>query len=301
MLYDFDVPAIGSDKPDPTRKLVGRPDPAIGGDVHAWSPVPVVRRRPKVSILPMVGVGFLGACIGFMAAMGIASAVPYETQNSIPFFVPLVLLGCPALLSFLGVTAVRSFASADLDPKITVYLGAEGMQVNELGTTGLRTNVVTFRDHALFYERFVKTINGVSLGPRTRMQFVAASSGGDTTTVSSMVHTSVSDAVRSYHRARATSEQTFELFRPAEDVGDMGAGHPTGRIVLGPDGVSLGPGETSARYAELRCAYDAQPAVLTLGFPSGPVLVRLGTVANGPVLIAALAARGLLPSDALVA
>lgn len=127
-------------------------------------------------------------------------------------------------------------ARADLDPKITIYLGSLGMQVNELGIAGLQSKVIPFEDHALFYERFVKMLNHVNLGPEPACS-------------SSLPW----EAMRTPCRAWCT------------------------------------PG----------CVRPSAPITVNMGAQSA-VRMHLGTVANGPVVIAMLAERQLLADASLI-
>jgi hypothetical protein len=278
-LHPFDVPSVSTGAPEPSRLLVGRPDPRIGRVVSAWSNVTVRPRRiPRVPLFVMSFMGTLGG-----AAAGMVSGSPY-------LLVALTVLG--AGLGFASVVVVaRLFAD-----RRSMYLGEAGYQGSVLGVTGVEDQVALFAESWLLFsrERLTWTSGGqvIDQGDISYTRLVPKR-GGHATFVGLEMAPAVRRAVLGARTASGGGPVSFAVLEQREETFV-----PKGEIVLDGDELAVSDGSRTQRVRLSDLSVALRAGFLELSWPGDHARMEFGLVGDGIVLLAMLETRGVVPKGA---
>ncbi len=235
-------------------------------------------------MVPLVMSTGFAALAGFLAALGIGSW--FDVRDPV-----LLIVGCAALFGVLGNVAVRVIARRDFDPKLTVFVGEQAMQVNRPSRDGVSEHVVRFDSSWLYYDRYRLYVNGVAAGMHSKMRLVGHD-GGPAEDVWSAVFTPILGRVFAKYEAAQSASFPVLAYDPRDMT--LGLGAHRGTVRYEPTGLTIeldGKREV-APFAELTPSYA--DGTLGLVWSGGRQELRLGAIGDGPALVHLLHRRGLM-------
>jgi hypothetical protein len=277
----FDVPLATGATSDPAMMLVGVPAPQLGQVQAAWSAGGVRSRAPRFeggASGPALGLGGMGGMLGAILAL-----VAFNSPSSM---LPLILG-----LGLVGWTLGRRLATASRRVYATYFVGAAGIQKNEVRGDAIATETYEFGDHSLLVSRTRYVINGHDRGVGMLTRLVGAD--GTVTIPPLPIGDALIAAMTRFRFAQPSESLRFAVYELPRGPAKL---RQVGHISVARDRVEIADGAQAkaAMLHELRCTLgDGQ---LEFSWPADRARIRLDTIAEADTLIAILHQHGVLPA-----